>query len=260
MLLGDLGGGAVEVRDVVGQAREPLEGVHRLEVPTEGGIHLRAIHDGLPAVEVHELLQRQGRLDQVGRHVLDGLLLLGRYGFPNVSGEPWTAPFQEPVSELLRNGVSLDQASHHRSRIESTSIVNVGVSYEFRLPLPHCRACADTANRKRPGAMGMLAAFLAVAVPVGILMLGFGAASNRDWMIMSSFVVGAVAGIAVPYAWIRARRPRAGQSTRYQAVYASGVDRDGLGAASGFTLRFENPAYCREFLDLNRDAGVALRR
>jgi hypothetical protein len=88
------------VRDVVGQAGEPLERVHGLEIPAEGGIHLGAVQHSLLAVEVHELLERQRRLDEVGRHVLDGLVVLGRYGLPDVSGETWMAPFQELLSEL----------------------------------------------------------------------------------------------------------------------------------------------------------------
>jgi hypothetical protein len=104
--------------------------------------------------------------------------------------------------------------------------------------------------------MGLIAAFLAISVPVGIVMLAFGAASNRDWLIMSSFVIAPLAGFLLPRAWIGARRPRAGQSSRYQAVFASAVDVSGSGAANGFTLTFENGTYARRFLDLNKKAGV----
>lgn len=43
------------VEDVVGQAGEPLERVHGLEIPTEGGIHLGAVHDGFLDVEVESV-------------------------------------------------------------------------------------------------------------------------------------------------------------------------------------------------------------
>jgi len=143
--------------------------------------------------------------------------------------------------------------------VESFSTVNRGVAYTFGFRIPHCSVCADTANRKRPGLMGMLAAFLGVSVPVGIAMLGVGAATNRDGLITASLVAAPLAGLALPYLWVKARRPRAGQASRYQAVYASGIDIDFSGTPNGFTLAFENPTYARRFVDLNRDRGVAHR-
>lgn len=140
--------------------------------------------------------------------------------------------------------------------VESTSVVNLAVAYMFRFAIPHCFACSDTANRKRPGTMGMIAAFLAIAVPIGIAMLAAGAATNRDWVIYASLIVGPLAGVVLPQAWMRARRPRPGQASRYQAAYVSGLEIDFGGLPTGFTIAFENSAYASRFLALNRDSGV----
>jgi hypothetical protein len=43
---------------VVGQAGEPFEGIHRLEIAAESGIHLGAVHDSRLAVEVSRAFQR----------------------------------------------------------------------------------------------------------------------------------------------------------------------------------------------------------
>jgi len=141
--------------------------------------------------------------------------------------------------------------------VESASIVNRGVAYTFRFRVPHCRACAETAGRKRPGLMGMLAAFLAISVPIGIALLAAGAATNRDSLIVASFVVAPLAGLALPFAWARLRRARPGQASRYQAVFASSIDVGLSGVPEGFALSFENPAYAARFVALNKQAGVS---
>ncbi len=142
--------------------------------------------------------------------------------------------------------------------IESVSVVNRGVAYTFRLQIPHCARCADTASRKRPGAMGMLAAFLAVSVPVMIVLLGFGLANNKDGLVGSSFVVGPAAGVAVPLLWSRRRRPLPGQASAYQPTYASAIEVDFSGVPKSFTLTFENASYADRFVALNKELGVAI--
>ncbi len=64
------------VGDVVGEAGQPLQGVHGLEVAAERGVHTRAVQHGFPAVEVDELLERKRCSHEVARQVLEGLLVL----------------------------------------------------------------------------------------------------------------------------------------------------------------------------------------
>ena len=140
--------------------------------------------------------------------------------------------------------------------VASTSVVNRGVAYLFRFAIPHCAACGATANRTRPGMMGLLAAFLGVSVPVGIAMVAAGAATNRDALISASFIVAPLVGLALPYVWMKTRRPRRGQASHYQAVYVSQLDIDFSGVPTSFTLMFENAMYASRFVALNRDAGI----
>jgi hypothetical protein len=52
------------------------------------------------------------------------------------------------------------------------------------------------------------------------------------------------------------RRPRPGQASRYQAVYASAVDVDFSGVPRSFTLTFENNGYAARFVSLNQALAV----
>lgn len=140
--------------------------------------------------------------------------------------------------------------------LESASVVNRGADYTFRFMVPHCSRCAGTASRKRPGVLGLAAAFLAISVPVFILMLGFGAAINLDALITAGFIVAPLLGLGLPYAWTVLRRAAPGQSSRYQAVYAAALSAGLSGEPTDFTLAFENDAYALQFLRLNADAGV----
>lgn len=163
-----------------------------------------------------------------------------------------------PASKLLRFPVACCNclAEARVRAVDSASIVNRGVPYTFRFAIPHCGGCLDTANRKRPGLMGFFAAFLAVGLPVLLAFMLWGAATNRDGLIAAAFVAGPLAGLALPWAWTKLRRPRVGQSSRYQAVYASEVDVGLSGVPEGFVLSFANPAYAARFAALNRDIGV----
>src|SRR2546426_9177602 len=99
------------VGDVVGQARQPFQRVHGLEIAAERGIHAGAVQHGLLAVEVDELLERERIPDDVTRHVLDGLLILERDRLADMGREARMPPGQEPPSEILRYRVSFDETA-----------------------------------------------------------------------------------------------------------------------------------------------------
>jgi hypothetical protein len=113
------------VGDVVGETGQPLQGVHGLEVPAERGVHAGAVEDGLPPVEVDELLERERRSDEITRQVLDGLLVLEGDRLADVRGEARMRPGDELAREVLRDRVVLDEAGeqalteqlHHRFRV-----------------------------------------------------------------------------------------------------------------------------------------------
>jgi len=65
------------IRDVIGKASEPFEGIHRLKVSPEAGIHLRVVQDGPVSIEVDELLQAEGISHKVRGNGLEGLAILG---------------------------------------------------------------------------------------------------------------------------------------------------------------------------------------
>jgi hypothetical protein len=98
------------VGDMVGETGQPLQGVHGLEVSAERGVHAGAIQHGFPAVEVDELLKREGRSHEVAGHALDGLLVLEGDRVAEVCGEAWMLPGEELAREIVRDRVALDEA------------------------------------------------------------------------------------------------------------------------------------------------------
>lgn len=148
---------------------------------------------------------------------------------------------------------------HSVQPIESVSTVNRGVPYTFRLLVPYCAACKDTANRKRLGALGLFAVFFAASVLIGIAVAIVGEVIGPAWLIPVSLGVGPVAGLAVSVAFAKARRPRAGQSSAHQAVFASALDIEFSGAPKGAVVSFANDDYADRFVAANRAIGVAAR-
>jgi hypothetical protein len=131
--------------------------------------------------------------------------------------------------------------------VESVSVVNRGVAYTFRFPVPHCASCRDTANRKRLGAMGHFALFLAASVLTGIAIAIAGQSLGSSGLTSASFIAGPVIGLAVAIAWSQARRPRPGQSSAYQAVFVSSLDVEFSGTPKAAVIAFANAGYADRF-------------
>jgi hypothetical protein len=94
---------------VVAHAGQPLQRVEGLEVASQGGVHPGAVEDGLLAVEVHELLQREGVSDHVGGGVLEALPVVGIDRLAHVCREAGMSPGEKPLDELGRGGVPIEK-------------------------------------------------------------------------------------------------------------------------------------------------------
>jgi hypothetical protein len=70
----------------------------------------RSVEDGLLAVEVDELPQRERVSDEVGGGVFETLLVLRRDALPHVCGEAGMPPAEQLLDELVGDGVSVEQA------------------------------------------------------------------------------------------------------------------------------------------------------
>lgn len=55
---------------------------------------------------------------------------------------------------------------------------------------------------------------------------------------------------------MRSRKPRPGQASRYQAVYASAIDVEFSGQPTSFVLTFESDTFGTRFVALNKDLGI----
>jgi hypothetical protein len=92
----EVGAVSAGIGDVVGETGQPLQWVHGLEVSPERGVHAGAVEHGFAAVEVDELLEREGRTDEIAGQVLDGLLVLERDRLGDVGGEAPDASGRPP--------------------------------------------------------------------------------------------------------------------------------------------------------------------
>jgi len=154
----------------------------------------------------------------------------------------------------------LSAGSRVRS-IESASIVNRSVAYTFWFDIPHCRGCIDTANRRRPGVLALIGSVLGMGVPLGIVIALVALAYDSDALLGGAIVIGPAIAAALVWGWIKIiRRPRGGQSSGYQAVYATGLDVEFTsGKPTAFELVFTNETYADRFVAMNRDAGNLVR-
>jgi hypothetical protein len=91
----------------VAEAGQPLERLHRLEIAAEEGIHARS---------VDELLGREGIADEIGRGVLEVLLLFGSDLFADVGGEAGMPPGEELRHELGEMAWHSTSLARRRSR------------------------------------------------------------------------------------------------------------------------------------------------
>ena len=142
--------------------------------------------------------------------------------------------------------------------VRSESIANHAVAYVFRFAVPHCSVCAETASRKRAGALGMVAVGLAAALVTWIGMMLAGGLMDQDWLASGAIAGGVVAGVLVPFAWSRLRSSRGRRGSRYQAVSAASISLSATAVPTGVTLAFENAAYASRVVALNKAAGVTL--
>jgi hypothetical protein len=97
------------VGDVVAHAGEPLERVHGLEVPPQGGVHAGAVEDGVAAVEGDELPEREGVSDEVGGGIFEAPRVGRSDGVADVGREAGMSPGEQLRDELGRDGVGEDE-------------------------------------------------------------------------------------------------------------------------------------------------------
>ena len=108
---------------VVAHPGQPLEGVEGLEVTPERRVHPGAVEDGLLAVEVDELPERERVAHDVSGGVLEALLVLWREGFADVCGEAGIAQTDSHSAGEFRvkGSVSSMRSSRRRSAAKRVS-------------------------------------------------------------------------------------------------------------------------------------------
>jgi hypothetical protein len=81
-----------------------------LPVAAEGGVHAGAVENGLAAVEVDDLSEREGASDEVGGGVFETPRVGRSDGVADVGGEAGMSPGEQLLDELGRDGMGKDRS------------------------------------------------------------------------------------------------------------------------------------------------------
>jgi cytochrome bd-type quinol oxidase subunit 1 len=132
-----------------------------------------------------------------------------------------------------------------------------GTEITFELPLPVCRDCSKSLERRVPT---LFHKFLVVAVVTAavflVLIMALSQITSRalfitDHLFFSSVVI----SVILVFLFYLRRRPNGRQTSFYQPVRISKLDREFVsGAIRKIGFGFTNPVYLREFSQANTQA------
>jgi hypothetical protein len=132
-----------------------------------------------------------------------------------------------------------------------------GAEIKVTLPFPYCEACATTARRKRPNALGIIAVSALLATLFGMAWIFFGPQTSED----TTLYVVAPALIALSFALVAAfyaqRRPIGSQTSYYQPVKLKNTGHKWPVDITGLELAFTNKLFAERFANANQTAIAA---
>jgi hypothetical protein len=132
-----------------------------------------------------------------------------------------------------------------------------GTEITFEFPLPVCRDCSESLERRVPT---LFHKFLVVAVITAavfaILVMALSQISSRVPFITNNmFVSSVVISLILVFSFYSRCRPKGNQTSFYQPVRISNLDREFVsGSIRKIAFGFTNPAYLREFSQVNAQA------
>jgi cytochrome bd-type quinol oxidase subunit 1 len=132
-----------------------------------------------------------------------------------------------------------------------------GTEITFELPLPVCRDCSKSLERRVPT---LFHKFLVVAVVTAavflVLIMALSQLTTRALFITDHlFVSSVVISVILVFLFYFRRRPNGKQTSFYQPVRISKLDREFVsGAIRKIGFGFTNPVYLREFSQANTQA------
>jgi hypothetical protein len=133
----------------------------------------------------------------------------------------------------------------------------VGVEIKVTLPFPYCEGCTATARRRRPGALGLLAATALVALLLGLawLFLGPQGSERATLHVVAPALVSL--SVAVVGGFFALRRPAGTQTSYYQPVKLAHTGHKWPADLTGLELAFTNRQFAERFARANQAAVAA---
>lgn len=135
--------------------------------------------------------------------------------------------------------------------------VFAGTEITFELPLPVCRDCAQSLERRVPT---LFHKFMMVAVVTAVVCLILLATLSQNpsripFIANNLFTSSVAIALTLVFAFYSLRRPSGTQTSFYQPVRISKLDREFVsGAIKRIGFGFTNPVYLREFSKANAPA------
>jgi hypothetical protein len=129
-----------------------------------------------------------------------------------------------------------------------------GAEIKLTLPFPYCEACAPTARRRRPTALGVIAVSLLLALVLGMcwLFLGPQLSEEKAAYVVAPILV--VVSFAVVLAFYSLRRAAGAQTSYYQPVKLKNTGHRWPADITGLELAFTNRKYAETFSSANQTA------
>ncbi|MBB2483750.1 hypothetical protein H5407_00770 [Mitsuaria sp. WAJ17] len=132
-----------------------------------------------------------------------------------------------------------------------------GSEISFALPVSSCTHCVDSLHR-RPLSLGnkaLITGMMAGACATVLLMWASMGSTKTGFLADHPFLVSALAGLGLSWAWFRRHRAQAPQSSYYQPVRIRRLKRQFVdGTIEAMHLAFTNKDYRLAFVRANREA------
>ena len=170
------------------------------------------------------------------------------------------ATFVFPQSRCCNCGTTSGVSIQSQDTRVTRYFLFAGTEITFELLLPVCRDCADSLERRVPTLFHKLlvVALVTPVVSLGLIMELLQRPSGVPFITDHVFVSSVLISVIVVLLFYALRRPIGKQTSFYQPVRISKLDREFVsGAIRKIGFGFTNPMYLREFSRANAQAVKA---
>jgi hypothetical protein len=167
------------------------------------------------------------------------------------------ATFVFPQLRCCNCGTTSGISTQHQDTKVTRYFMLAGTEITFELPLPVCRDCSATLERRVPTLFHkfLVVAVVTAAVFLALIMALSQYSSRVPFITDNLFVSSVVISLIGVLSFYSLRRPNGKQTSFYQPVRIRKLDREFVsGSIRKIGFGFTNPVYLREFSQANAQA------